>query len=131
MVEFKGTWYTVIVTKCNADGTYDTKQLKSDGKSWTQQNVPASRIKLASSRKHDVINLLLRTLREFVTNTGGGRAGGGGKDALSASLAVSGLLELSFAPITAPTSTGADADTKHMFSLFRDEPAIPDLLTWE
>ena len=41
-----------------------------------------------------VLILLVRVLREFVSDTGGGSAGGGGKDKLSAELAASALLKL-------------------------------------
>ena len=41
-----------------------------------------------------VLILLVRVLREFVSDTGGGSAGGGGKDKVSAELAASALLKL-------------------------------------
>jgi len=54
-VEFKGDWYgdrednsekimTVLVSKCNADGTYDTDQAQSYGRHWILKNVPLSRL---------------------------------------------------------------------------------------
>jgi hypothetical protein len=49
-----------------------------------------------ADKNHRTIKLLVRVVKEFVEGVGGGRAGGGGNDTISPSLAVLALLELSF-----------------------------------
>ena len=58
------------------------------------------------------VPLLIRTLEQFVNDTGGGIAGGGGKDVESAALAIEGLRTFSNAP---PSVTDKSAYLPNMF----------------
>jgi hypothetical protein len=78
-----------------------------------------------------VITLLVRVLREFVSDTGGGSAGGGGKDKLSAELAASALLEFSYQSSTYNNNNNSKLDptSSHILSLFAPHTSLKDLLT--